>query len=286
MIIKYKGREYILVLKKKIIPVSLTRIVRNLNNEPKVDFSAKSNRLEGETALVTGGYRGIGLAIAKRLLRDGAKVIITGRNDNQLSKVCDEIGSPNLTYIKWDISDIRQSREYFRKAESFFGRISILVNNAGVTTNSGRRKSFEEMDAEHYHFVHDVNTIGTRQMCLTYSELYDKGTILNILSNTSMRPAQDAYFTSKWAIRSFTEKFGIKCICDGKEITVNGLCPGPIKTDMTFVKGTMMYRMELPNHRIGYPEEIAELAVVQIISGLKFGMNGKITVCDGGELLN
>lgn len=286
MLIKFKGKEYILVLKKKVIPVALTRIVRNLYNEPKVDFSAESNRLEGEVAVVTGGNRGIGLAIAKRLLRDGAKVIITGRNDEQLSKVCDDIGSPNLAFLKWDIADTSQCSEYFRKAESMFGRISILVNNAGVTTNSERRLSFEEMDVGHYHFVHDVNTIGTRQMCITYSELFDKGTILNILSNTSLRPAQDAYFTSKWAIRSFTEKFGLKCMYDGKEITVNGLCPGPIKTDMTFVKGTMMYRMELPNHRIGYPEEIAELAVVQIISGLKFGMNGKITVCDGGELLN
>ena len=282
---KHKGKTFNLSLKKRLIPIGLSQILDKLYNEPKEEspLIIDGATLEGKVALITGAYKGIGYAIAKRLLQDGAKVIITGRNEEQLKVASGRLNTNNVSWMKWDISDRTHSKEYLKEAESRFGPIDILVNNAGVSTDRKGRVNFDNMDKKHFHYVHDINTLGTRQLCMSFIERYDKGTILNILSNTSLRPAQDAYFTSKWALRAFTEAMGKSDV--RKQVTVNGLCPGPIKTDMSFGPGVSMYRKEIPNRRIGMPEEVAELAFVQILSGLS-GTSGLITVCDGGEILN
>lgn len=282
---KYKGKIYNLSLKKRLIPVGLSQIIDKLNNEPNEErpLMVDGNALEGKVALVTGAYKGIGYAIAKRLLQDGAKVIITGRNEELLKVAAGKLNTKNVSWMKWDISDRTHCEDYLKEAESRFGAIDVLVNNAGVSTDRKGRVDFDHMDKSHFHYVHDINTLGTRQLCMSFIARYGKGTILNILSNTSLRPAQDAYFTSKWAMRAFTEAMG-KSV-ERKSATINGLCPGPIKTDMSFAPGVSMYRKEIPNRRLGMPEEVAELAFVQVLSGLN-GTSGLITVCDGGENLN
>lgn len=280
MNIKFRGHTYT-VIRKGFIPVGIEERISELKGAPKeYKLYVNGNRLEGKVALVTGGYRGIGQHIALRLLQDGAKVIITGRNEEQLKKTTARLGTSNAAYLVWDIADGRVS-EHFADARAIFGDIDILVNNAGVTSNTKQRVPFEDMDEAHYHYVHDINTIGTTRMCKEYGAIFKQGTILNIVSNTSVLPALDAYFTSKWALYSYTKEAGMEFQKKGLYVTVNGLCPGPIKTDMT--PASSFYRKEIPNHRIGLPEEIAELAFVQILSGLN-GQNGEITVCDGGQI--
>lgn len=287
MKIRIKGKHYNIFLIHKIIPKAIVQIIRTMNGEPKDKaLVINGNKLAGKVALVTGAHKGIGYAIAKRLLQDGAKVIITGRNEQQLLNAVKSFGTHNVYCMVWDISDRANCSSYFEEAEKIFGKIDILVNNAGVTTDRKCRVNFEDMDKPHIRYIHNINSLGTRQLCIEYAKRTPSGTILNIISNTAIRGAQDAYFTSKWAIYSFTKEFGNSCMTNGKRITVNGLCPGPIKTDMSFGPNTSLYRKEIPNHRIGLPEEIAELAFIQIISGLYHGVNGMITVCDGGESLN
>ena len=285
MIFKHKGKIYNLALKKRIIPVGLSRIIDKMDNEPTEDtpLIVDGSSLAGKVALVTGAYKGIGYAIAKRLLQDGAKVIITGRNEGLLKEASERLNTKNVSWMKWDISERIHCKDYIKEAESRFGTIDILVNNAGVSTDRKGRVDFDIMDKKHFHYVHDINTLGTRKLCMVFIERYGKGTILNILSNTSLRPAQDAYFTSKWALRAFTEALGKSA--ERQQVTINGLCPGPIKTDMSFCPGVSMFRSEIPNRRIGLPEEVAELAFIQVLSGLS-GTSGQITVCDGGETLN
>lgn len=286
MIIKVGKKRFKVTLFHRVIPVGIEPLICRFENEkPYQHDYINGNRLSNKNAIVTGGSKGIGLAIAKRLLQDGANVIITGRNVQELQNVVDSMNNPKLSFLKWDISDIDNCTTYYKDAEKIFGRIDILVNNAGVTSNTSKRISFDDMDKEHYHFVHQINAIGTRQMCLTFSDLYDEGVILNIISNTSLRPAQDAYYSSKWALYSFTKAFSEECLKKGKKIMVNGLCPGPIKTDMSFDNSTSLFRAEIPNRRIGLPEEIAELVFIQIMSSFK-GKTGMISVCDGGEILN
>lgn len=282
---KIGNKQYVLSLTKRIIPTALCRNISSLAGSNE-DIYTKSNspKLIGKVALVTGGYRGIGLAISRILLREGANVIITGRNGNKLDEICQRYGGGHLKYLVWDISEFSLCKEKFEEASKLFGKIDILVNNAGVTTDGKDRVIFESMTSEHFKYVHDINTIGTRQMCVEYAGIVDNGTILNIISNTSIRAAQDAYFTSKWAIYSFTKAFGNECQHSGKNIKINGLCPGPIKTPMSFVEGGQLFRPEIPNHRIGLPEEIGEMALTIILSSLD-GLNGKIYVNDGGETL-
>lgn len=278
---QYKGHTFKLLLRKRILPVAVVEIVPELQGTP-TDYKLNVNgtKLQGKVVLITGAHRGIGYHIALRLLQEGAKVIITGRNEEALKNTIRQLNTSNVAYLVWDIAGGKE-REHFGEAKGIFGSVDILVNNAGVTSNTKIRPSFEQMDETHYHYVHDINTLSTRRMCLEYAKTVKQGTILNIISNTSVLPALDAYFTSKWALYSFTKAYADELKSTGRNITINGLCPGPIKTDMTPEEN--FYRKEIPNHRIGLPEEIAELAFVQILSGLK-GQNGEITVCDGGQI--
>lgn len=274
---KFRGRHYELLLKHHIFPVGIVGVIPQLYGMPK-DYKLVVNgsKLQGKVALVTGAHKGIGFQIALRLLKDGAKVIITGRNEEALKSIINQLNTPNLAFMVWDIAD-GKTKKHLEEAQKIYGKIDILVNNAGVTTKTKKRMSFEEMDEMHYHYVHDINTLSTVRMCQEFVNQQQSGTILNIISNTGVLPAIDAYFTSKWSLYSFTRAFAI----EQKKITVNGLCPGPIKSDMTPTRN--FYRKEIPNHRIGIPEEIAELAFVQICSGLN-GKNDEITICDGGQI--
>lgn len=285
MRLKFKGKLYNISLWHRLVPLSMTQIIEKLNNEPEKErpLVIDGTLLEGKVALVTGAHKGIGFAIAKRLLQDGAKVIITSRNEEELKASVIRLKTDKVSWMKWDIADRANCSTYLNKAESFYGKIDILVNNAGVSTDRKGRVDFDHMDKAHLHYVHDINTLGTRMLCMSFIERYGEGTVLNILSNTSLRPAQDAYFTSKWALRAFTSALGKSLL--RKDVAVNGLCPGPIKTDMSFGPGVSMFRKEIPNRRIGLAEEVAELAFMQILSGLA-GISGQITVCDGGEILN
>lgn len=278
---RYKGHIYRILLRKRIVPVGIVEIIPQLAGAPQeYQLRIDGSKLAGKVALVTGAHRGIGYKIALRLLKDGARVIITGRNEEALKETINQLNSPNVAYMVWDIAEGNESN-HFKKASNIFGSIDILVNNAGVTSDTKSRPPFEEMSEKHYHYVHDINTLSTRNLCLKFTETFKQGTILNIISNTGVLPALDAYFTSKWALFSFTKAYAKDLEESGAKVTINGLCPGPIKTEMTPEES--FYRKEIPNHRIGLPEEIAELAFVQICAGLE-GKSGEITVCDGGQI--
>ena len=287
MIIRFKEKIFQISFKKRFFPVSVVRIVRKFNGEPLKYSYIKGKRLEGKVALVTGGYKGIGFAIAKRLMQDGAKVIITGRSLSKLQSVVKEFPSNCIACMEWDISDCINCEDYYKKAEAFFGRIDILVNNAGVNQDGNGFQTFEKMTMQNLHYQNDINVIGTVKMCTIFNKMYETGTILNIVSNTAVRGARDAYWISKWALLSYTKGLARQFEEDAQgrlKKTINGICPGPTKTDMMFNEYTSIYSPNMSNKRMGLPEEIAELSFVQILSGLN-GQNGEITVCDGGESL-
>lgn len=279
------GSKYRIIIKKKIFGSGIEKVWNNFRQKTCYNYSESlGNRLKEHCALITGGGTGIGYAIAVRLLGEGSKVIITGRHREALEKTIRQLNHPNLSYMVWDVSDRNNNSENFRKADQIFGKIDILVNNAGVTSDGSGRKHFEKMRDDHFRYVHDINTLGTKNMCEEFVKQHYQGTILNIISNTAIIPAYDAYTSSKWALYAFTQSFGELCLNQNKSITVNGLCPGPVMTRMSFNSTTSLFRNLIPNKRMGLPEEIAELAIVQLICGLN-GENGKITICDGGESL-
>lgn len=283
---KWKGQRYELLMKKKIIPKGFRPVVHDFYDAPAETPLSGNDRLKNKVALVTGGYKGIGLAIAKTFLREGAKVIITGRNENSMRTVCNNESNPNLTYMVWDISDTNLCESNLVKATKIFGQIDILVNNAGVTTDGKSRVPFEQITEKHFEYVNDINTLGTVRLCKQFVKNFSQGgVIINIISNTGIRPAQDAYFLSKWALYSFTKAFANECHQKGTGIMVNGICPGPVKTEMSYTEKSSITRFEIPNKRMALPEELAELTLMTVCSAMS-GMNGNVIVCDGGETLN
>lgn len=282
---KWKGQCYELSMKKKIIPQCFRPIVRDFFCTPENSPLAGSDKLKGKVALITGGYKGIGLAIAKTFLREGAYVIITGRDGKSLKNVCDKVNNSRLAYLVWDVAKMDLCEDNFVKAAKIFGSIDILVNNAGVTTDGKNRVPFAQLTENHFEYVNDINTIGTVCMCKQFVKRGSRGVIVNIISNTGVRPAQDAYFLSKWALYSFTKAFAEAMVRKGTGIMVNGICPGPVKTEMSYTEKSSITRLEIPNGRMALPEELAELTLMTVC-GAMTGMTGNVIICDGGETLN
>ena len=285
MIVKFRGHKYNVLFKFYIVPYGIEEVISEFQGAPK-DYKLVLNggRLKDKVALVTGASKGIGYHIALRLLKDGAKVIITGRNERMLKQTVDHLHTSNIAYLVWDIAD-GKAVDHFEEAVKKYGRIDILVNNAGVNKVNDSYMNFETATTDYIHKMSNINVMGTISLCESFVNKYSEGTILNILSNTAMRSATGIYWMSKWAVLDYTR--GLSDILKGSHscITVNGLCPGPTKTDMMFHSSSTVYYPSMANKRIGLPEEIAELAFVQILSGLN-GQTGEIVVCDGGESLN
>lgn len=283
MKIKFRGRSYNILFKHKFLPIRITEEVHQLYGAPQ-DYKLIINgeRLNGKVALVTGAHKGIGFHIAMRLLKDGAKVIITGRNELALKRTIEGLNTPNAKYMVWDVADGNE-KVHFKDAIRLFGKIDILVNNAGINNVNGISMNLENATTEYIHSMNDINVFGTVRMCEAFIDNNYNGTILNIVSNTAVRPATGIYWMTKWAVYNYTKGLSQK-LANSSAITVNGLCPGPTLTDMMKDYKSSVFYPSMANKRIGMPEEIAELAFVQVLTGLQ-GKNGDILVCDGGESL-
>lgn len=279
---KIWGHHYNLLLKKHIFPIGLVEIVPKLYGAPtSYDLVIDGTKLLEKVALVTGAHKGIGFHIAMRLLKEGAKVIITGRNEQALKDTVEKLNTTNVAYMVWDIADGKE-KEHFDEAVKVFGSIDILVNNAGINRINGISMNFETATTEYIHLMNDINVLGVVRMCEAFTCNFTNGTILNIISNTAVWPAVGIYWLTKWALYDYTKGLSER-IANNNSITVNGICPGPTRTDMMPNFKSSVYSSLMANKRVGMPEEIAELAFVQILSGLN-GQNGEITVCDGGQI--
>jgi NAD(P)-dependent dehydrogenase (short-subunit alcohol dehydrogenase family) len=260
----------------------LRPILSDFKNTPEDYFKGeRGTSLRDKVALVTGGYKGIGLAIVKSFLREGAEVIFTGRNSEQMKTVYDNLDKNNSVYMEWDVTDTAQCGSLMKKAFDIFGAVDILVNNAGIY-ESNWRKGFQETTSEDIVKMSRTNFIGIRTMCENYSNLTGNngGRIINILSTCGLKaPAKPdwSYSISKWALVSYTKALAVAL---SNNIKVNGIAPGPVKTDMSWKSGQSIVELRSPNRRMSLPEEIAELALMlagrtgDIISGRVFRSDG------------
>ena len=195
--------------------------------------------LEGSIALVTGAGRGIGRAIALRYARDGATVVITDVDGASAEAVAAEIQSGGGTAVSMrsDVSDPEQSAAAVDFAIDRFGRLDVLVNNAGVV----RVQPFLEVQPADWDFVHSVNArglffavqAGARRM-IAQAPLAPgrpRGKIVNVASiaGRSGRPMFAAYAASKAAAISVTQSAALAFAPD---LTVNAICPGVVETEM------------------------------------------------------
>ena len=220
-------------------------------------------KLAGKIAVVTGGSRGIGAAIAKGLGGEGATVVINYNHSlEQAQAVVEEIKAMGSSAIalQADISEAEATKEFIEKVLEQFGRIDILVNNAGIT----RDKSFKKMSFEEWHKVIDTNLSSAFNTCKIAlpSMLEQKyGRIINISSviGQSGGFGQTNYAAAKAGLIGFTKSLALETARAG--ITVNCICPGYIATEMVAAmpeKVLDAIKAQVPMKKLGDPEEVSK----------------------------
>jgi NAD(P)-dependent dehydrogenase (short-subunit alcohol dehydrogenase family) len=188
--------------------------------------------LGGKHAVVTGGTRGIGEAVARMLLAQGARVTITGRNPagpELLAEMKQQVGA--ISYVQADVTDASAVKQAFERAIAQSGPVSVLVNNAGQAASA----PFLKTDAELWRRLMAVNLDGTfhcTQAALPGMLATGWGRIVNIASVAGLKGYGyvTAYCASKHAVVGLTRSLAMEFV--GKGITVNAVCPGYTETDM------------------------------------------------------
>ena len=243
-----------------------------------------SNKLEGKVALITGGSRGIGAAIAKRLAADGANVAITyTKGADAAASVVKEIerAGRKAIAIQADAADAKAVKAAIEKTVATFGRLDVLVNNAGTAIP----KKFEETTLEEMDRVIDINVRGTfvaTQAALKHMK--DGGRIIMIGSSVGermMTPGLVPYSATKGAVKMFTQ--GLSREVGNRGITVNNVQPGPIDTDLNPAAGDWAAPQKASTalNRYGSVDDVA--ALVAFVAGpeASFITGANLTV-DGG----
>ena len=241
--------------------------------------------LEGKVAIITGGTRGIGFAIAKKYLENNAKVIIFGSRNETVEKAVKELKSLNDKYevdgYYPNLTDEQNIEKTFNEIESKYGHIDILVNNAGISS----RTKIEDYTDEEYEKISNLN-IKSVYVCSKTAVKYlkkTKGVILNTSSMVSIygQPSGVMYPTSKFAVNGMTKSLARELAPLG--IRVNAVAPGITNTDM--VKNLPKEMIEpliktIPLGRIGEPEDIAN-AYLFLGSDMASYISGVILSVDG-----
>jgi NAD(P)-dependent dehydrogenase (short-subunit alcohol dehydrogenase family) len=245
-------------------------------------------KLDGRIALITGGNRGLGFAMAKALANAGASVVVTSRQEDRAKKSATtlaEITGQRTMGIAADITDTAQIETMIQSVVKEFGRIDILVNNAGINI----RKPVEDLDEMSWDLVQDTN-LKAPFLCsravVHYMKEQRYGRIINISSMIGMvgLPERGAYCSSKGGLIQLTRVMALEWATHN--ITVNALCPGPFATEinipvMNNPQANQYFLDHIALGRWGQPDELGG-AIVFLASEASSFMTGAALVIDGG----
>ncbi len=242
--------------------------------------------MTNKVALVTGGAKGIGCAIVKRLFNDGYKVAFTyNSSEEKALSLCNELGERCIAY-KLDITDSKAVNSVINEIESAFGEITVLVNNAGIAEQS----LFTDITDGMWHRMMETNLNGAfycSRAVLKYMINRKSGKIINISSiwGETGGSCEVHYSASKAGLIGMTKALAKEVGLSG--ITVNAVSPGVILTDMTshFDEDTMNeLKSETPLNKIGTPEDVAGAVSflassnADFITGQNISVNGGMNI--------
>jgi len=246
-----------------------------------------SNRFEGKTAIVTGASRGIGLAIAERLVAEGAKVVITARNKEALDEAVAKLGGPaHALGVVGKADDLEHQAATVRQAVETFGSADLLVNNSGINPTYG---PMVELDLGAARKVVEVNCIAALSWVqqVHRSWMADHGgAVVNVSSVSGIRPAPmiGFYGASKAMLISITDLLALELAPD---VRVNSVAPAVVRTRFA----TALYEgredkvaAAYPLKRLGEPADIGSV-VAFLLGDDAAWLTGQTVVVDGGLLL-
>ncbi|GAA0789584.1 3-oxoacyl-[acyl-carrier-protein] reductase [Hathewaya limosa] len=244
---------------------------------------------ENKVAIVTGGSRGIGKAIALRLAEKGFNIVVNYRKDNEaLLQFIKEIESKGVTAmtIKADVSNFNSVEEMFKQVMQHYGRIDVLVNNAGITKDT----LLMRMKEEDFDSVIDVNLKGTFNCVRQVTPIMLKqkgGRVINISSVVGEvgNAGQVNYASSKAGIIGLTKSLAKELGSRG--ITVNAIAPGFIKTDMTDVLSDRVkedIKNNIPLRKMGEARDVANLVAFLSSEDASY-ITGQVINVDGGMVM-
>ena len=246
-----------------------------------------SSFLNGKVAVITGGSRGLGKAMALALAAEGVKIALAARDEEamaQVAKLIEAAGSEAASF-RTDVTDEASVAQLAEAVLARFGGIDILINNAGINI----RKNVQDFTLEEWRRVNDTNVTSVFLLCRAFvPHMKGKGygrviNMTSIMSHISL-PGRTAYSTSKAALLGFTRALALELAADG--ITVVGISPGPFATEMNLPllnnpEANAKFLASIPVGRWGQVEEIGKLARYVCSEDAGF-ITGTDILIDGG----
>jgi 3-hydroxybutyrate dehydrogenase/3-oxoacyl-[acyl-carrier protein] reductase len=252
--------------------------------------------LANRVAVITGGTRGIGRGIAEAFLAQGATVVVTGKSEAKGKQAVDEMGGERVAYMQCDVRDQVQIEHLIDETVRIYGRIDVLVNNAGGT--DGWALVHELSDDAWFNALNwNLNAVfWASRRALRYMIDQGRGRIINISSvegKQANKLAVSHYITNKHAINGLTKAIAFEYGPQG--VTCNAICPGAIETDLMKEAGPgaaasagITYEQFLDNYakesaikRLNTVEEVAAMAAL-LASEIGGGITGALINVDGG----
>lgn len=244
--------------------------------------------LKGKKILVVGASRGIGEAIAYAYAKEGADLVLTGRNADTLQPVaekCRAMGVSAYT-IEWDVADVKRADAVMAKAAELMGDLHVVLHNAGVID----REKFLSVREEEWDRIFAVNVKGAYFCCQAAANFYlsahenadFKGKIIVISSECGHQPHISPYGISKWSVHGLCN--GLAKALFKRGVVLQNIAPGPVTTEMMHWEPGKSDAWGSAFGRMAHPEEIADLAVFLAtdksnrIAGMPIYINGGLNI--------
>ncbi len=246
-----------------------------------IHYLAPHEQLKGKKVIITGGGRGLGFAMAKKFVSEGATVLIAGRSEETLKRSAAEL---NCMYLTLDVQNVDSFTQFISTADKMLDGADCLVNNAGISLHEN---GFLEVSPKQFDAQFDTNLKGAFFLAQAFVEKTNgRDGMKNILftsSETSMTVDERPYGLTKTALNSLVQGLAYRFVNDGYRI--NAVAPGVTVSDM--VGGDVDGDLRFCNitHRYYLPDEVAEVACF-LLSDASNCLNGQILVCNEGKTIN